>query len=334
MDVIAADPEPTCYLCGSRGTLLHEDLVDKWCGAPGSWSFRRCPKQECGLVWLDPIPGKDEVWKAYRGYFTHRNYAPGARKIDRLDLFLMKIHKPLYKFVMYAAGFRRVEKEWRKKSDEFYLGDAIPGGRLLDVGCGRGDFLDRMRRQGWIVEGVEVDAEAVEYARATHGLMIHLGALESLRLPADSFDAVTMNQVIEHVHDPVSLIRECLRLLKPGGRLVIGTPNVDCLGYRTYGRSWSHLDPPRHLHLFTKNTLRECVARAGFRSIEVRCAPGYAEGDIQASIERVERPRGTRREFSKWLEASVLKIRAYYLFFVKKDEEAGEDVVLVARKDG
>lgn len=334
-DVIASITAPACYLCGAEGVVLYEELSDRWCGAPGLWNLKRCPDPACGLLWLDPVPSKEEVWKAYRAYFTHRDCVPReARRIGFFDLLLIKVHKPLYKLFLHAIGFRRIEKEWRKRTDGFYLGDAVPGGRLLDIGCGNGDFLARMRRRGWIVEGLEVDPEAVEAARAAHGLTIHLGDLEGLAFPGNSFDAITMNQVIEHVHEPVPLIRECLRILKPGGKLVVATPNISSLGHRTYGRNWSHLDPPRHLHLFTKRTLRECATRAGFLSIETWCAPGYAEGDIRASVENAERSSGKRRhEFGKWVEASFLKVRAYFRYLVRKDEEVGEDIVLIARKE-
>jgi 2-polyprenyl-3-methyl-5-hydroxy-6-metoxy-1,4-benzoquinol methylase len=281
------------------------------------------------------LPLKEEIWKAYKVYFTHREFAPEkTQEIGRIEILPIKLLKPFYKLFLQITGLRRAEKKWRKRSDELYLGEAIPDGRLLDVGCGKGDFLARMRRQGWNVEGLEVDPDAVDMARAEHGLTIHLGDLESRAFPGDSFDAITMNHVIEHIHDPVSLIRECRRVLRPGGRLVLVTPNVNSLAHWTFKRDCSHLDPPRHLHLFSKGTLRECAARAGFRSIDSWYAPGYAEGSIGASVDLAVRSAGkSRHQFHKWVEASYLKVRAYFRYFVKEDEEAGEDLILVARKD-
>lgn len=282
------------------------------------------------------MPSKEDIWKAYSSYFTHSDYDQGgARKIDWLNFFLLKVHKPLYKFFEHAVGLRKIEKKWRKKVDLMFLGDCPPGGALLDVGCGKGDLLVRLLHQGWTVEGLEVDAEAAANARMNHGLKVHLGALEKHRFPDDVFDAVTMNHVIEHVHDPITLIRECLRVLKPGGRLVLATPNIQCLGYKKFGRYWSHLDPPRHLYLFTKKNLKECVSKAGCHFVDTWCVPGYAEGGaIRVSIEREEDAAGKKRwAFSKWLEASYFKVLAYYLFFVKKDDEVGEEIFLMAIKD-
>lgn len=336
-DIIASEPAPQCYLCGTNGVGLYEGLTDQWFGVPGSWKIKRCPNPECGLVWLDPMPTKQDVWKAYASYFTHEDYFPNAsrRYINFADRFAARLCRLSYKILMRVTTWRKKEKVWRLKGDSMFLSGGIPGHkRLLDVGCGKGSFIARMREQGWDVEGLEVDADAVEYARSKSGLSVHLGSLENIHFPDDTFDVITSNHVIEHVHDPISLVQECLRVLKPGGRLVLATPNIESFGHEYFGRDWSHLDPPRHLRLFTMKTLRECAVRAGFQSVDVWCPPGYAEGALPASIERKDKLRGAKRsETSRCLEASSLKIRAYYRYFVKNEEKAGEEIFLMATKD-
>jgi len=335
-DIIATEPAPHCYLCGANGVMLYEGLTDQWFGASGSWNLKRCPKPECGLVWLDPMPSKEDVWKAYKRYFTHEDYSSNnsLRHINILDLLAAKFCRLFYKIFMRISSWRSREKVWREKGDTMFLGSGIPErNHLLDVGCGKGDFMTRMHRQGWQVEGLEVDADAVKYARSISGLSVHLGSLENIRFPDNTFDVITSNHVIEHVHDPIALIRECLRILKPGGRLVLATPNMESFGHQIFERNWSHLDPPRHLQLFTMKTLRECAVRAGFQSINVWCPPGYAEGAFPASIERKDKISGKERsEAFKCMEASSLKIRAYYRYFVKKEEKVGEEIFLMATK--
>lgn len=332
-DVISSIPVPACYLCGSDGGLLYEGLSDRSFGAPGTWNMRQCPEPGCGLAWIDPMPTEEELWKAYRIYYTHDDGVTGEETDEGWpDLMLLKACKPLYKVFKRATGMRRFEKEWGGAADNLFLGTPAQGARLLDVGCGNGDFLDRMRRQGWAGEGLDVDADAVKQARAKHGLNVHVGSLEDLRFPGASFDAVTMNHVIEHVRDPVSLLRECLRVLKAGGRLAAVTPNLAGLGHRRFGRNWRGLEPPRHFHLFTRKTLGKCAAKAGCRSFQVFGVPGHGEGIFRSSIRLEESAaRGKRWEFSRWAEASFLKVREYYL--AKKDDDAGEEVALLAEKE-
>jgi len=329
---IASVPVPACRLCGSRGDMLYERLTDLTYAAPGEWNLRRCRNTDCGLVWLDPTPSEEEIHKAYRVYYTHPGYIEGEKRIDWWNYLLLKGCKPLQKLFLRVSGIRKFEKEWRSKADDLFLDGPPPGGKLLDVGCGKGDFLVRMSRKGWKVEGTEVDSGAVEQASVKNGLTVHTGTLEDAGFPTDSFDAVTMNHVIEHVHDPVSVLQACLRLLKPSGRLVAITPNLDGVGHERFGRNWRGLEPPRHLHLFTRRTLKECAAQAGFRSIETWCLPGYADAILQSSMDIEERATGKKRgEFSRWVEVSLLKVREYSRYNHKND--VGEEVVLMARKD-
>jgi 2-polyprenyl-3-methyl-5-hydroxy-6-metoxy-1,4-benzoquinol methylase len=106
---------------------------------------------------------------------------------------------------------------------------AKPHGRLLEVGCGSGMILKSMQKLGWQVEGVDFDPAAVEAARK-RGLDVHLGTLSEQEFRANSFDAIIMGHCIEHVPDPINLLRECYRILEPGGRLVVITPNVVLIG--------------------------------------------------------------------------------------------------------
>lgn len=335
-DTIVSESVSQCYMCGTKGVTLYEGLTDQWFGVPGLWNLKHCPRSECGLVWLDPMPTREEVWKAYKSYFTHGNYSPDTARqyVNLLDKFAASFCKLLYKIAMRVTGWRKQEKIWRSKSDVMFLGQELIGSKkLLDVGCGKGDFITRMQQQGWEVEGLEVDAEAVEYARTEKRLTVHLGSLEDSGFPDNTFDVITSNHVIEHVHDPVTLIRECMRVLKPGGKLVLATPNIESFGHEVFKSDWSHLDVPRHLQLFTMKTLHECAVKAGFQSVDVWCPPGYAEGAFPASIQRKDKINGgARSEASKCLEASALKLRAYYRYFVKKEEKTGEEIFLMAIK--
>jgi 2-polyprenyl-3-methyl-5-hydroxy-6-metoxy-1,4-benzoquinol methylase len=131
-----------------------------------------------------------------------------------------------------------------------------PGGRLLDVGCGSGGYLLRMRDYGWEVAGIEPDGEAARVGTREHGLTIHPGTMEDAPFARHSFDAVTSRHVLEHVAAPLEFVEALAGFLKPTGRLVIVTPNAAGLGHRFFGGDFYALDPPRHLVLFTARAIR------------------------------------------------------------------------------
>ena len=151
-------------------------------------------------------------------------------------------------------------------------------GRLLDVGCGNGSFLGVARQAGWECYGVEPDPEAVTVATA-QGITVLASSVDELRgMRDENFEFITLNHVIEHVHDPTQTLRDCLAMLKPRGFIWLETPNIESIGYQIYGRCWRGLEPPRHLVLFNRKSLTQCLANAGFIDVKFlppRDAVGY-----------------------------------------------------------
>ncbi|WP_300665448.1 class I SAM-dependent methyltransferase, partial [Fluviicola sp.] len=144
----------------------------------------------------------------------------------------------------------------------FYL-DAVPQGRVLDFGCGNGTLLDNLKAVGWECYGLDVDPKAVAYCQQK-GLNVSIGDIPSQNYPDDFFDAITINHVIEHVHEVDELLKSCHQKLKKGGKLVIATPNTRNWQRGLYQENWFQLDPPRHLHLFHPDNLEVVVKRNQF----------------------------------------------------------------------
>jgi SAM-dependent methyltransferase len=140
----------------------------------------------------------------------------------------------------------------------------VPGGRLLDVGCGAGHYLRLARSLGMEAFGVEPALERSDDPR------VFAGTLEAARFPDDHFDVITVNHVLEHVPSPTSMLEELRRILKPDGTLVIATPLADSLAYWLFGRHWVQLDIPRHLYTFSTATLRRYADKARLRVTDVR----------------------------------------------------------------
>jgi SAM-dependent methyltransferase len=144
----------------------------------------------------------------------------------------------------------------------------IAPGRLLDVGCGRGYFLDIM--EGWERHGLEWSSAIGEVARHNYGERIFLGSIENYDAPDMSFDCITLQDVLDHTPNPLNVLRKCNRLLRPGGLLVIKVHDVSCLYARLTGRRFYAIIPPYHLFYFSRHTLEGALARAGFQPLLVK----------------------------------------------------------------
>lgn len=142
-------------------------------------------------------------------------------------------------------------------------------GTLLDIGCGGGQFLVFLRENGWQVAGIEVNEEMATYGRESLNLNIKTGDLQEAGFSENTFDVITLFHVLEHIQDPIVTLRECYRILKPGGLLVIAVPNFNSWQSRWTRKHWFHLDVPHHLHHFSAKTLQNFLEENSFRVGEV-----------------------------------------------------------------
>ena len=326
-----------CLLCEAEGELLYRGLRDRLCGAVGSWSLMHCPK--CQLVWLNPHPIPDDIGKLYSQYFTHqatdvkRGMLAGIRRFAKASVlqhgfgYRMKGSSSLLGSLLGRIG----PIEDMVGGDVRYL-KAGESGRLLDVGCGNGEYMDRMRQLGWDVVGVEPDGRAVSVAREGLGLEVFEGTLEGAKFPHDYFNAITMNHVIEHACDPIGLLKECRRILKPGGKLVVITPNIQSLGQRMFKDAWLHWDPPRHLFLLALHSLRLCSVRSGLDVQDLRTtAKGARWIWVTSSLIKWD---GILVNSSAKGPGLSLRLKGLLFQVVELvyPSDAGEEIVLIATK--
>jgi len=348
-DIIRATARPDCFVCGANGIALYEDLTDRFFGASGQWSFLECSERECGMVWLDPMPIEQDIWKAYRNYYTHYDPLEGQIRARKAGLHAisqsikrayiaaqlghsekkLSVREQLLGVLGYLDPTRRADTDFPLKHLPFKR-----GGHLLDVGCGGGEMLGTMRSLGWETEGVDFDPAAVAAARR-RGFKVKLGLLEDQKYPDASFDAVVMSHVIEHVHAPLELIKEARRVLKRNGRLLMATPNIRGLGHRWMGRRWPFLDPPRHLQVFSPRALMVLTRAAGFT--QVRVCTGIRTA--AATLALAEESRSNRElPFDGVLCPSLsMRIASRAIAYgenlaLRFDPSAGEEITLVATR--
>ncbi len=329
----------SCLLCGCEGTLLYADLQDRLFGAPGNWNLMQCP--ECQLVWLNPQPIPEDVGKLYARYYTHQKHdaskriLAGLRKSVNASILMSsfgyqlngpsKIIGSMLSWIGPLKDLAGGEVLWLEYGDKR---------RLLDVGCGNGSFLVHMRQLGWEVTGVEPDEEAVSAARKKFGLEAFHGSLEEAKFPDGHFDAITMNHVIEHVIDPEGLLKECCRVLRPGGKLVVVTPNIKSLGRRVFGEYWRGFEVPRHLFLFDPEALRTCAGQSELTVQKIQTTSNLARWMWAASrhLKKDGMLAGGSPKtlgFSLRLEGMAFQAIEYGM---SGQREGGEELVLIATK--
>jgi len=197
--------------------------------------------RECGVAFTQPRPTPD-TWSRYypKDYYGKAGVSRFRGPIEWVQT------------QFYTARVGRIQ--------QFNAGR--PGG-VLDVGCGRGFLLQEFRRRGWDVLGTEADETAAAHAQQVLQLPVKIGALETLNLPTASFDVVVLWHVLEHLSDPGATLVQVRELLRPGGVLLVGVPNFGSVEARLCRDKWFHLDVPRHLAHFSRDSLKETLERAG-----------------------------------------------------------------------
>jgi 2-polyprenyl-3-methyl-5-hydroxy-6-metoxy-1,4-benzoquinol methylase len=289
-----------CPVCGSYKKVLTHDEVRDWTfkSAPGVWRYWQCAG--CQSLYLNPRPTPASIGRAYAAYYTHEG--PGSPtgikslklrwKNERLSARFGRNIEPrlhLPSVIQPAVGRRGSRMALPFGWEE--LVDMKPG-RLMDVGCGSGATLMLARQLGWDAQGIEMDSAAVASARNV-GLEVEEGGYERLRDHTQAFDCIACSHVIEHVFDPVDMVRAIHAALKPGGRLLLATPNVKSDAHQYFGRFWRGLEAPRHLVMFSEATLIALLQQSGF-IVESR-----SDGQLETARESARIARGGNRTNSQ-----------------------------------
>ena len=231
----------TCTICGNRVVKI---IIKNATAIGGIYDIYYC--NQCMVGKTTPVIPPANLAKLY----SKEGYRSETGK---------RFHGPIEKLIY-------IWRLQRKERIEKHVGK----GKILDIGCGRGLFLDIMRTHGWTVTGVEFGQEAVEYASCAYGIDVIEETRMRSKLPDEEFDVITMNHVLEHVYNPLETIHECARTLKNGGLLVISVPNILSLQASFGNRGWFHLDPPYHLHHFSEQGLTKLLEKHSFSIRKVR----------------------------------------------------------------
>ncbi len=252
-----------CPLC--NGTTYRLYIEKAYALGERTFDLVRC--RGCGLVRVEPMPGIEEVRGLYTKNYFDRDFSCGVRKGTYLESEAMRVRE-------YRETLENIEKFKH-------------AGRLLEVGCAAGSFLNYARRSGWEAEGADVSEWAAQAAGEQFGVKVHVGRLVEIGFPDKSFDVVFMGDLLEHEPEPLELMKECRRVLKKDGLLAVKVPTyVNSLFFRVARRvpvSWiiGRMDmrllqamklvhqnpksPPYHLYEYSRGTLTRLCRKAGLK---------------------------------------------------------------------
>jgi SAM-dependent methyltransferase len=280
----------------------------------GLFPYARCHR--CGLVSIRPLPDPDA---------TLVGHEEGYR-----DIVAQAKRQPTLTRRRMSALIDRLRWLW-------HLVDGMPAldrlpirGRVVDVGSGTGEHVAELLRLGFDAVGIEPNAQAVAVA-ARRGLPVTRGTSEEPGYPPGSFDTIILNQVIEHLVDPVGAVTTLSGLLRPGGRMIVLTPNVAGWPRRAFGADWAHWHPPYHVHLLGPRQLERVLTDGGLRVDSIRTlTPAYW---ITASLQLMQhrsRTTGWQLPTSDWQPPHVARLALAPITRIADALGTGDCLVAVA----
>ena len=336
-----------CPLCGDPGAKLLFWNYDRLYRFSGEFGTLEC--EQCHFIRLSPRPTVDTIKRHYpEGYGA---YVPPPFATQDLDgSFKNRARNLIRNSVLSTLGYQNealkgLQKLLRPvfvtlffKHATYGFGEffprSVPNGRALEVGCGNGNFLSRLKRHGWHVNGVDLSAHAVAAAKQNFDIDVFHGQLDDAPFPAETFDYIHLSHVVEHFFDPLKTMKKVRDLLKPGGIIYIEVPNAASVSVKISKEFWYGWDPPRHLFMFTPETLDSLLQKAGLKRIKVRTrmwnsfdwAYAYKQEDVSGKIEpeRLSLPLKAR------FVVAVENIRARVDHFFHPDQ--GDNILCIAER--
>lgn len=236
----------SCPTCKEQHPYVVMQSYDDRYGYLGEFALMKCPS--CGHAFLKCNLSSSQLTELYTNYYPRRS----------LDIANYKPHTEQSGFVAWFNGLSCSAFRWVPRNV-----------RVLDVGCGFGQSLGYHTARGCEVYGVEAD-ENIRRVVEKFGYKVHVGLFDEKVYERDFFDYITMDQVIEHVSEPVSALRGVAQILKSGGTAILSTPNAQGWGARLFGRRWINWHSPYHQQFFSRQSMRLAAQQAGLVLTEVK----------------------------------------------------------------
>lgn len=261
-----------CPLCGGEPRLLYGDM-EKSCkthffGVNRPLSIRRC--KACKTAFTSPQLSSEELAPYYSEEYRSFQVRKHVGLFSRLATFVKRLTLNAFRGYGLIGSWARILYPFSIPLAHFPR--FVAGGKVLDIGCGSGNFLASLAELGWEAHGIDPSAVAVRVAHERGLKNVREGYVENAGYPYAHFDAIVMFHVFEHVANPRVVLKEIRRILKPGGELVIGVPHFGGLASFLYGRWWAGLSFPLHYFHYERKTLLRLLYEEGFETERVSYA--------------------------------------------------------------
>ena len=302
----------SCNFCGADNSELVNHGPDLLLQKPGNFYLVRC--RDCGLIYQNPQLSFAELAPHYPD-----DYLPYQQTEKKRPSSLEQASRN-------QAMTRLCNRVTMRRPQP---------GRLLDVGCATGSFLFAMQQRGWQVQGVEPVAHAAAQAQQTFGLDVYNGLLEEAAYTANSFDVITLWDVLEHVADPLATLTEVARILRPNGLLLFSLPNPNSIEAHLFGGSWIGWERPRHLFLIPPALVPAYVQQVGLTFTGIESFGGRLHLTL-LSIEFALKARGIEEhKWRRWLNLAYswpLRLATWPLYKVSERFNRSTIMTVVAEK--
>ena len=245
---------------------------------PGKYTVVKC--QSCGLIRTNPRPTPETM-----GFYYPDDYGP-------------------YVGTQVKANASN-KKSWLKNVFQLFANSNttrlpnLPVGRMLELGCASGSFLNEMANKGWQVEGIEFSELAAREAGKI-GYNVYAGSLETAPTPEKKFDLVVGWMVVEHLHEPVLGLKKLVEWTNPRGHLVFSVPNAGSREFKIFKDKWYALHLPNHLYFYTPESIKKVLKASGWRLVKIHHQ--RVLGNLVASLGYELRGKGFKRLGNKLIK--------------------------------
>ncbi len=341
-----------CPLCGSKEKRFILTNTDRMHGIPGEFGLNQCLK--CSVFYISPRPTLKDLSSYYPDdYPSHQE----RQALHGVSILARKLFEYLRNTVLYEIyHYKNYENKSRIRPSiiakpiayclaplweraRFNLPEILPYSeniRALDIGCGPGYYMLALQKLGYKTQGIELSENAARIGREKFKLDISTGTLLEYRFPDNYFHVIIMNHALEHIHNPVDVLREIKRILHPDGITIIRMPNMNSLGYKIFKKDWGPLETPRHLILYSKQSLLALSGIIGLRlkSFSTKASKDFILWSKEYEITSAKgmNTYGRTSNVSLFQKFCVAILTVYEKILVASGKDSGEELVAVLTK--